>query len=103
MSNLGIKRERQVRKLLEDDGYWCARAAGSLGDADIVALKCREDGSCYALLVEVKCTAGGPYEHFRPGDRAELVAAAVIAGATATLCWWPKWGQPKWIGAALWP
>src|SRR5262249_5999379 len=47
----GHNRERQVRKLLEERGWWVARAAGSLGDADLVAMRAStEDGE---LLIGV--------------------------------------------------
>ena len=35
----GIQRERDVRRVLESEGWWTARAAGSFGDADVIALK----------------------------------------------------------------
>lgn len=95
----GHDRERAVKAVLEAEDYWVARAAGSLGDADLVALR---DGS-RPLLVEVKSTAGGPYEHFRPGDREALKLAARIAGADATLAWWPPRGKLHWIASGEWP
>jgi Holliday junction resolvase len=109
VSSHGIARERQVRVLLNEMGYWTSRAAGSLGDADIIALRALEapEPAAYpgteALLVEVKSTAQGPYEHFGPAERAQLVAAARKAGAAAVLCWWPKRRQPVWIPEASWP
>lgn len=95
----GINRERQVRRRLEAEGYWCCRAAGSFGDADVVALKAGER----PRMIEVKSTAAGPYAHFGPTDRIELVEAALQAGATAELCWWPPRKQPRWIPASEWP
>ncbi len=94
----GITRERQVRQLLEARDYWVCRAAGSLGDADLVALKKGE-----RLLVEVKSTAGGPYERFGPKDRADLLFAAELANADAWLCWWPPRGKRVWIHSSQWP
>lgn len=99
MSSRGINRERQVRRVLEAQDWWVTRAAGSLGDADLVALK---DGK-QPRLIEVKSTAGGPYEHFRPGDRAALVFAARVAGGVAELAWWPPRGQLRWIPEGEWP
>lgn len=98
----GINRERQVRRVLDDLGYWTARAAGSHGDADIVALKALE-GRCAALLVEVKTDTRGPFANFGPDARAELISAAVKSGATPWLCWWPARKQPKWISVEAWP
>lgn len=95
----GIQRERQVRDVLLSQDYWVCRAAGSLGDADLVALR---DGSP-ALLVEVKSTAAGPFHSFGPKDRADLSFAAKIAGARAVLCWWPPRKDPMWIWEESWP
>ncbi|MDP2711035.1 MAG: hypothetical protein Q8O56_07430 [Solirubrobacteraceae bacterium] len=98
----GILRERQVRRLLETEGYWTARAAGSLGDADVIALRSTPTG-CEALLVEVKSDVAGPFANFRPADRADLIAAAVKSGARPILCWWPPRKQPRWIPVSEWP
>lgn len=95
----GHDRERKVKDLLLKQDWWVARAAGSLGDADLVALK---DG-CRPLLIEVKSSAQGPYEHFRPKDRADLLFAAKLAGANAVLVWWPPRSVPKWIWPHEWP
>jgi Holliday junction resolvase len=99
MSSRGIQRERQVRRLLEAEDWFVARAAGSLGDADLVALKAGKR----PLLIEVKSTAAGPYHSFGPSDRLAILLAASIAGADATLCWWPSRGRPVWIPAHEWP
>ena len=95
----GIQRERQVRKLLEQDGWWVCRAAGSLGDADLVALKSGHS----PRLIEVKSTARGPWHGFGPKQRKELMLAAYKTGAYAQLCWWPPRKEPKWIPSGLWP
>jgi len=95
----GIRRERQVRQLLEQDDWWVCRAAGSFGDADLVALKAGKR----PLLVEVKSDVRGPYEHFGPKDRADILFAAELAGAEAVLCWWPPRGQPRWLPSSEWP
>lgn len=94
----GINRERQVKSLLQAEDYWVCRAAGSLGDADLVALKPGR-----RLLVEVKSTARGPWEHFGPFDRRDLIFAADLAGAEAWLCWWPPRAKPKWLPVSEWP
>lgn len=95
----GIQRERQVRKLLEADGWWVCRAAGSLGDADLVALK----HGHHPRLIEVKSTARGPWHGFGPKDRAELMSAAIKAGAAALLCWWPPHKKAQWFPSESWP
>lgn len=95
----GISRERQVKALLQGEDWWVCRAAGSLGDADLVALRV---GS-RPRLIEVKSTAQGPYEHFGPADRAALSLAARIAGADAFVAWWPSRGKLHWIPEASWP
>lgn len=95
----GIARERQVKLKLEDDDWWVARAAGSLGDADLVALKVNQR----SRLIEVKATIDGPYKSFGPEDRANLSAAAKLAGAEAWLCWWPPRGTIHWIPESEWP
>ena len=99
MSDRGIQRERQVRKLLEQDGWWVARAAGSLGDADLIALKAGHTPK----LIEVKASRRGPYHSFGPADRADLSLAAQLAGAAAWLCWWPPRQRPQWIPSTEWP
>lgn len=95
----GIARERAVRRLLESEGWWVCRAAGSIGDADLVALKHGHT----PRLIEVKSTARGPFHGFGPKDRAELLDAATRAGTSAELCWWPPRQQAQWIGSEHWP
>jgi Holliday junction resolvase len=95
----GIQRERQVRRLLEEEGWWTCRAAGSFGDADVIAMQ----GGRLPRLIEVKSTTAGPFHSFGPADRRELLAAADKCGAMAVLCWWPPRGKPEWIHSAKWP
>jgi Holliday junction resolvase len=103
MSSRGHDRERDVRRLLESDDWWVSRAAGSLGDADLIAMKAGQR----PRLVEVKSTAGGPYEHFGPKDREALLFAADLAGADPWLVWWPpargRKTLPRWIHPSEWP
>lgn len=95
----GHDRERAVKRVLESEDWWVARAAGSLGDADLIALKVGYP----SRLVEVKSTAAGPYDGFGPADRAALLLAAKIAGAEAWLAWWPPRGKLRWIPSSEWP
>ncbi len=115
----GIVRERDLRRLLEAEGWWVGRCAGSLGDADLVALRGRNALIAAAQnepykrgrladkvrLIEVKTTAAGPFHSFGPKQRAELLEAARIAGAEAWLVHWPpRQKEPKWYrGPNDWP
>jgi Holliday junction resolvase len=99
MSRSGHNRERAVRRHLESEDWIVTRAAGSLGDADLIALKAGRR----PRLIEVKCTAGGPYEHFGPADRAAILFAAELAGADAELAWWPPRGKLRFIPSHEWP
>lgn len=95
----GHDRERAVKAWFEQRDWLVVRAAGSLGDVDLVCLR----EGYVPLLVEVKSTARGPYEHFGPAAREELRLAARIAGADATLAWWPPRGQLRFIPDREWP
>lgn len=95
----GHDRERAVKAWFEARDWLVVRAAGSLGDVDLVCLR---DGYT-PVLVEVKSTAGGPYERFGPAAREELRLAARIAGAEATLAWWPPRGELRFIPSREWP
>lgn len=99
MSNKGIVRERQLRDWFLARDYWVCRAAGSLGDADLVALKTGER----PLLVECKGNSGNPYMNFRPKDRADLLFAAHLAGADAVLAHWPPRGKLRFYRPEEWP
>jgi Holliday junction resolvase len=95
----GHDRERAVVALYREIGWLAFRAPGSLGVADVIALK---DGS-RPRMIEVKSTAAGPYEHFGPADREALREAAEIAGADALLAWWPSRAKLRIIPASEWP
>jgi Holliday junction resolvase len=95
----GTQRERAVRDLLAREDWVAFRAPASLGAADVIALR---EGN-RPRLIEVKSTAGGPYEHFGPSARARLKATANMAGADACLAWWPPRGKLVWIPARSWP
>jgi len=99
MSQRGAQRERAVKAWLEDRDWWVARTAGSLGDADLVALKQGQP----ARLVEVKSTHRGPFHSFGPKDRADILFAAELAGCEAWLAWWPPRGQLRWFHSSEWP
>lgn len=95
----GIDRERRLREALERDGWWTCRAAGSLGEADVIALKQGQ----IPKLIEVKSTSAGPFHSFGPAKRDALISAAVRAGAVPWLVWWPPRGAPSWLPVSSWP
>ena len=95
----GRRREKELQKRLEAQGYFVVKAGGSLGDADLVVMKAGEK----PRLVEVKSTAAGPFHSFGPQERLDLKEAAKRAGAEPFLCFWPPRKEPKWIGWTSWP
>lgn len=95
----GILRERQVRRLLEAEGWWVGRAAGSLGDADLIALKAGET----PRLLEIKANEGSPWKSFTPECRMQIRLAARRSGAIAELVHWPSRSQPRFIPESDWP
>jgi Holliday junction resolvase len=95
----GISRERALKKILESQDWFVARAAGSLGDADLIALR---EGD-RPRLIEVKSSSAGPFHSFGPAKREELLLAARIAGAQAWLVWWPVRRDPVWLAPEAWP
>lgn len=103
----GHDRERRVVDFYRDRDWLAFRAPASLGVADVVAIRAAflTPGLQRSVveLCEVKSTAGGPYEHFGPADRARLSDAARMCGATAVLAWWPPRGKLMFIPEAEWP
>ncbi len=108
-SSKGSARERQVRKLLEEQGWAVTRGAGSHGCADLWAAKA-EQGQSFRLishvvlrLIQVKTDKAGPFANFRPKDRAELSALAAQTGGVAELHWWPAHKRCKVYLESDWP
>lgn len=100
MKGKGRRRELDTLSILRDDNWVAVRLAW--GCADIVAMRFDET----TRLIQVKATAGGPYEHFGPVDRQALIEMADMAGAEAWLAWWPpRRGVivPNWLSAEDWP
>jgi Holliday junction resolvase len=95
----GHDRERAVKALLIADDWFVTRAAGSLGDADLVALK----RGAPPRLIEVKSDVRSPWVHFGPERRREMRHAARQAGAEAWMCWWPPRKKPQWVYEDDWP
>jgi len=76
--------ERQVVHTLRAHGWFVIRAAGSLGVADLVALR---KGNTPTL---VSCKLGG---RIPPSERAAIMDAADRAGARAVVAMRPKNGR----------
>jgi hypothetical protein len=55
------------------------------------------------MLVEVKSTAGGPYERFSPAEREVLALEALKGGARAVLAYWPPRKPLRLIPSSEWP
>jgi Holliday junction resolvase len=72
----GVYFERQTRRALEDNGWVVVRAAGSLGPADVVALR----NGMTPLLLSCKVS-----KRIGPGERMALIIAAEAAGARPLL------------------
>ncbi len=99
MSARGAQRDRAVRDWLAEHDWFAVCARGSHGCADVVAIKLGQR----PRVIQVKSTAGGPYERFGPRDRAELAFAARLGGGDALLAWWPPRGALRWIPESEWP
>ncbi len=105
-SSKGSARERQVRKLLEEQGYAVTRGAGSHGQADLWAAKLLQTVERDLIdlrLIQVKTDKAGPWANFRPKDRAELSALAAQTGGVAELWWWPPRGKCRILLESEWP
>jgi Holliday junction resolvase len=98
-SRRGIQRERDLVQILRRNDYFAIRAPGSLGCADVIAMKRGEP----SLLVELKSTSRSAFAGFPPADRAELLEVAARSGAEAWLVYWPKRSEPIWISPDEWP
>jgi hypothetical protein len=97
MRGRGRARELAVRDEVRRSGWVCHRLHE--GPADLVAFKAGER----PMLIQVKSTAGGPFEHFRPADRDDLMHEAIMAGADAVLAFWPPRGRLTWYASDQWP
>jgi hypothetical protein len=99
----GDQRDVQVRKWLEDLGFTLGSRRKIPGPGDLLALRPHPNHlptptpvAAEVLLVEVKSTAQGPWEHFGPAERLALAEAAQKATATGTVAWWPAYGPLQW-------
>lgn len=106
----GNRRENAVASILRTEGWIVGSMRQSFGAGDLIAAKLagtaqRVPISRFAMvwLVEVKSTAGGPYERFGPMAREEMLLAAERAGATAWIAYWPPRAELRWIPSHEWP
>ena len=79
-------------------GLDCVSRSGESWVADLVALRAGNR----PRLIEVKATARGPYEHFRPAARVRLRALRV-GWADAVMAWWPSRGSVASYLESEWP
>jgi Holliday junction resolvase len=108
----GHDRERRYADYLRSLGWWVAhvktgrRTADNLCAVDLAAARLI-DGCVELVFIEVKSTAGGPFETFGPQKRSAFLREAQKAGAKARLVWMPPGvGKPenaRVIPAAEWP
>jgi len=78
--------ERRTQDAFQHEGWWVIRAAGSLGVADLVALR----RGYTPRMISCKLT-----HHMPRKQRVELCEAAELAGAHPMLAWSAK---PGWVG-----
>jgi Holliday junction resolvase len=83
--------ERQTRAALESIGWLVIRSAGSLGPADLVALRAEHP----AMLVSCKL-----HGYLGPLERATLLTAAAKAGARPMVA---RRDKPGWVLLAFLP
>lgn len=113
---LGAQRERQEVAYWRDEGWLSFRTGGhsatrgqvdAFDVADVIAMRQygtdAPDDASEVLMIEVKTTAQGPFERFGPTEREALRLAAMIAGATPLLVWWPSRGTRREVPLSQWP
>jgi hypothetical protein len=108
----GNARELLAMGLLESEGWLVSSRRHWPGPGDVLAVRAAlvtySTGNprghvLEARLIEVKSTAGGPWERFGPQDREALRVAAEEAGAEPWLYWWPPRRPLSMIPATDWP
>lgn len=108
----GARRELQVKKLLEDQGYDVRKARVSLGPADLVATKTTHAKDDVIpdhrefkekLVIQVKANKGNAFMNFRKDERAELLKEAEMCGGLAVLCHWAPHKEIRWLFPEVWP
>jgi len=112
----GNTRELRVMGVLDGEGWLCGSRRHIPGAGDVLAVRAgnvpmldfRRGATIVrpleaALLIEVKSTAGGPYERFGPAERRDLIETAERCGAEAWLYWWPPRKQLERIHHSQFP
>lgn len=94
----GHQRERAVGAHLRKQGWLLGSRRHEPGPGDWLAYKLHT-----AMLVEVKSTAGGPWETYGPKERAELDAEAIRVAAIPVIAYWPARGGLRMIFRSDWP
>lgn len=79
----GAGLERAAKKLLEDNGYYVIRSAGSKGMADLAAFKAGE-------MILVQCKTDG---YISPAERVAFRKLAITLEATCLVARWHKEGR----------
>lgn len=97
----GNRAENTVAAELRADGWVVASMRTASGGGDLMATKAGGRGA-WVRLVEVKTTAGGPYERFGPAERLAMLRVARKAGASAWLAYHLR-GVTRWIASSEWP
>lgn len=99
-SRKGNGRELRSAAILENQGYVVGSRRHTAGPGDLMAVK----PGARSRLIEVKATAGGPYEHFRRADRKALRDYAHAHGMAPELAYWaPRARTHRIIPAEEWP
>lgn len=97
----GKQREQQWAEQLHHDGWevgFVPRIRGQQ-DYDVIASKGGD-----VVLWEVKSTKAGPFSDFGPAKREACLQAALRAGGSPALVWWPYDRQgPRVFPLEVWP
>lgn len=100
----GAAREWKVRRELEATGWLVKGSGDSHGAVDLIAVK-----AGYVRLIQVKGSKAGPFEHFRPEERAAFLEECGRAiGPSPSISVWLAWAPPdrqptRWLRPDEWP
>lgn len=101
----GNGKELRSAELFATEGYVVGSRRHIAGPGDLLVVRARPRlRYTDALLVEVKCTAAGPFDHFGPADRLAMAEYCEEHWLTPALAWWaPKAKAHKLIFFEDWP